>query len=88
MKVVGIQEKKGNYQGTEYHNYLIHCLKDDEEAIGQISEVVKVKFVKAKEVFGRVMSADDFNALIGKEIRCYFDCYGVTTEIRVIKSNN
>ena len=85
MKVVGIQEKKGNYQGTDYHNYLIHCLKDDEEALGQISEVVKVKYAKAKEVFGRVMSAHDLNELIGKEIRCYYDRYGAATEIRVIK---
>lgn len=85
MKVVGIQEKKGNYNGIAYHNYLLHCLKSDGEALGEISEVVKVKVANSKEVFGTAVDVTFLNSLIGKEIRCYYDKFGVATEIRVLK---
>lgn len=84
MKVVGIQEKSGNYQGSDYHNYLLHCLKDDDNALGQVSEIIKIKFANVKEVFGKPMSLDDFNGLIGQEIRCYYNRFGQATEIRVV----
>lgn len=84
MQVVGIQEKKGNYNGVAYHNYLIHCLKDDGESLGQISEVVKVKASKSKEVFGKTVDITDLDDFIGKEIRCYYDKFGSATEIRVV----
>ena len=87
MTVVGIQEKKGEYNGNAYHNYLIHCLKDDDNALGQVPETVKVKFASVKEVFGKVMSIADFDALIGCEIRAYYDKFGNATEVRVIESS-
>lgn len=85
MKVVGIDEKKGNYNGVNYHNYLIHCLKVDARALGEISEVVKVKVANSKEVFGTVVDSTYLQSLIGKEIRCYYDKFGVATEVRVLK---
>lgn len=88
MKVVGIAEKKGEYQGTAYHNYMIHCLKDDDEALGQISEVLKVKVAKVKEVFGRPMEYYDLDDLIGAEIRCYYDKFGAPSEIRVVEKSD
>lgn len=85
MKVVGIQEKKGNYNGINYDNYLLHCLKNDAQAIGEISEVVKVKVANSKEVFGTVVDETYRRSLVGKEIRCYYDKFGVVTEVRVLK---
>ena len=87
MTVVGIQEKSGEYNGTKYHNYLIHCLKDDDSALGQISEVLKVKVPKVKEIFGKSMDYDDLNDLIGEEIRCYYDKFGSPSEIRVVEKS-
>lgn len=83
MTVVGIQEKKGNYQGNDYHNYLIHCLKDDGDALGQVTEVLKVKVAKSKEVFGKTVDITDLDELIGKDIRCHYDRYGAVSEILV-----
>ena len=87
MVVVGIQEKKGEYNGITYHNYLIHCLKDDDNALGQISEVIKVKVSKVKEIFGRAMEYSDLDDLIGEEIRCYYDRHGNASEIRVVEKS-
>lgn len=84
MVVVGIQEKKGEYNGNAYHNYLIHCLKDDDNALGQISEVIKVKRSNSKEIFGRKMDYSDLDDLIGEEIRCHYDRYGNASEILVV----
>lgn len=87
MTVVGIQEKKGEYNGNAYHNYLIHCLKDDDNALGQVSEIVKVKFASVKEVFGKPMSLPELDSLIGEDIRCYYDKFGNATEIRVVEKS-
>lgn len=83
MKLVGVQEKKGNYNGINYHNYLLHCLKVDGESLGEISEVVKVKVANAREVFGTAVDITYLDSLIGKDIRCYYDKFGVSSEIRV-----
>lgn len=88
MVVVGIQEKSGNYNGNDYHNYLLHCLKDDDNALGQISEVLKVKVSKTKEVFGKTMELEDLDDLIGTEIRAYYDRYGQVSEIRIFEKSD
>lgn len=85
MKVVGVQEKSGEYQGQKYHNYLTHCLKEDDNALGVISEIVKLKYAKVSEVFGHPMNPEDWQSLISKDIRCYFDKFGQTEEIRIIE---
>lgn len=85
MTVVGVQEKKGNYQGNDYHNYLIHCLKDDGEAFGQVTEVLKVKAAKSKEVFGKTVDFADLDDYVGKEIQCHYDRYGSVSVINVIE---
>jgi len=88
MTVVGIQEKKGEYNGNAYHNYLIHCLKDDDNALGQISEVLKVKVAKVKEIFGKPMGLEDLDSIIGEDIRCYYDKFGSPSEIRVVEKSD
>lgn len=85
MTVVGIQEKKGEYNGNAYHNYLLHCLKVDDNSLGQISEIVKVKASNMREVFGRPMDLPELDALIGEEIRCYYDKFGNASEIRLVE---
>jgi len=85
MRVVGVQQRSGEYQGNKYDNFLIHCLKEDDDCLGEISEIVKVKASKVKEIFGRQMQPEDWQNLIGKEIRQYCDKYGQTIEVRVVE---
>lgn len=88
MKVLGVVEKKGNYQNTDYHNVMIHCSVKDEKAIGVVTEVIKVKFTDVSEVFGQVMSNADWQKLIGKEVKASYDKYGRCSDIRVIEPKN
>jgi hypothetical protein len=83
MVVVGIQEKQGEYNGIKYHNYMLHCLKDDDNALGQVSEVLKVKVANFKEIFGCPFSIDYLNSIIGCEIRAHYDRNGNVSEIIV-----
>ncbi|MCM1228210.1 MAG: hypothetical protein NC320_12480 [Clostridium sp.] len=82
MQVLGIAEKMGKYEGNEYHNIMIHCCKENENAYGQITEVVKVKFANVREVFGKVMSASDWQRLVGKTIFVSYDRYGVVQNVQ------
>lgn len=84
MKVIGVQFKKGNYQGTDYHNVLLHCTKKDGEAFGELTELVKVKFSEVQEVFGKALSSADWQNLIGKSIEYYCDKFGKVLKVNVI----
>lgn len=76
MKVLGFAEKKGVFQGNEYHNVYMHCLKDDDEAIGQITEVVKLKARNLDDIFGQHFTIDGLFNIVGAEISLYYDKYG------------
>lgn len=84
MKVIGITEKKGDYEGREYHNVMIHCTKEDDSAFGQLSEVIKVKYSNVIEVFGKPMSAADWQQLIGKKVFVSYNRYGVVQDVTVM----
>ena len=86
MKVVGVKAKSGTYEGTAYNNVYLHCLKDDENAEGQVCEVVKVKFSKLAEVFGtNPMTYEDVCALIGMDINVlYADKYNNVGMITIL----
>ena len=76
--VVGIVHSSGEYNGRQYDNYNLHCLRDARPEYsneqGQITEVVKIK-------------ASDFskyNISLGDEIKVYYDRFGRIDEIRVL----
>lgn len=87
MKVIGITEKSGDYQGREYHNIMIHCTKESDDSYGLITEVVKVKFSNVREVFGKAMSASDWQNLVDKTVFVNYNRYGVVQSVMIDNSN-
>lgn len=83
MVVLGVQEKRGQYQGNDYHNVMLHCSKEDSDCYGVITEVIKVKFSNVSEVFGKVMSASDWSNLIGCSIIANYNRFGNIEHISV-----
>ncbi len=76
MKIYGVKEAKGTYEGTAYHNVNLHCLDDDENANGKVCCVVKIKHAKLADVFGdNSMNLAKLVTLIGKDISVYYDQY-------------
>lgn len=85
MKVIGIQERSGEYQGNKYHNVMIHCTKESDDSYGEITEVIKVKFSNVREVFGKAMSSADWQNLISKNIFVNYDRYGVVQFVQIVE---
>lgn len=73
LKVVGLIERKGNYQGNDYHNVILHCTKEDSNAIGELTEVVKLRHGRLSEIFGKQTNLTDLVDLIGQTIYVYYD---------------
>ena len=88
LNVVGVMEKKGNYQGVDYHNVMIHCINDNPatNCFGQTTETLKIKFALVKEVFGKAMSSADWQNLIGEAIKVTYNRFGNVDEVRIIES--
>lgn len=84
-KVVGVSERKGNYQGVDYHNVYLHITRDAENGFGLIAEQIKIKFANVPNVFGKAMSAADWQNLLGHEISCAYNRFGNVEAVRVIK---
>lgn len=84
LTVIGVQQKTGTYQGVTYDNYVLHCTREDENAFGVVSEQVKIKSKSVSDVFGSSMSNADWNELIGKKVRVFYNKYGNADEVRII----
>lgn len=86
IKVVGVSERSGNYQGFDYHNVYIHVNREDNNAFGVIAEQIKIKFAQVPNVFGKAMSAADWQALVGKDISVSYNRFGNCEAINIIKT--
>lgn len=76
MKIYGIKEAKGNYQGADFHNVNLHCLDDDDNATGSVCCIVKCKVSKLCDIFGDdSITVDKLQSFIGSDISVYYDQY-------------
>lgn len=87
MKVIGVVQKKGNYNGVDYDNFVLHCTKKDSNAFGELTELVKVKNSDVEEVFKKPMRDLDWDNLIGKEIEYFCDKFGKVLRVNIIHPN-
>lgn len=86
MKVIGIQEKAGKYEGRDYHNFILHCtyVANGNGSLGELTELIKVKAVDVLEVFNKPMTSTDWGNLIGKNVKYFCDKYGKVVDVRLI----
>lgn len=84
LTVIGVQQKKGTYQGVAYDNYFLHCTREDENAFGVVSEQIKVKSLSVPDIFGFSMTNSDWDELIGKNICVFYNKYGNVDEVRIM----
>lgn len=78
LKVVGVVHARGNFNGQEYDNYNLHCVRPADEhnknEDGEITEIVKVK----ASLFS------DYDINIGDSIDVAYDKYGRIKDIAII----
>lgn len=77
MKVIGIQQKTGTYEGRPYDNYVLYCTQDSSrdgvKVIAGTCPDVSLK-VKASVLYESI-PAEKVAALLGHDINCYYDQY-------------
>ncbi len=76
LNVIGIVHASGTYNGQNYDNYNLHCVREaaNDNEDGNITEIVKVK----ASIF------DECSVSIGDSIDVAYDKYGRIKSIDVI----
>lgn len=73
-EIVGIQQKRGEYEGRPYDNTLLHVLSTNVNIIGKKVDTIKVKTAVFQGLLKDCGCASD--GLIGKSADISFDRYG------------
>ena len=75
MKIIGVEEKSGNFQGNDYHNIVFHCTEPfkSEKGTGLRTESIKVKYVIISENLGKPLTAKEIAAFAGQDANFYYD---------------
>ena len=86
MKIVGIVQKKGTYEGFDYNNLVLHCTYEDAngKTVGVLTCMHKIKVNRLPEIFGKKMSDSDIQSLVGKSIEVYYDQWRNVEKIIVL----
>lgn len=92
LKIIGIQRKKGTYEGNDYDNIMLHCTEttpyesaSSKLLAGYTVERVKVKAHQVNQVFGGLVGCDqDLIALVGSCISVSYDRFQNPVNIRIV----
>lgn len=97
MKVIGIVNSQGDYQGRPYHNLVFHVSYENTNAnkdvCGSLTDTVKVRFADLNEMFGlgfadpadvEKLHAEDFSDYIGKEIDVAYNKFGAVQSVNIV----
>lgn len=86
MKVMGVKESKGTYEGYDYYNFKLHCLEPIEPTKGQGHEcvVVKVPHLVFSDFVQRA-AGGNISKVLGLEVDVIYDRYGKVTRVSAVK---
>lgn len=98
MKVVGIINSSGDYQGRRYHNLVLHVTYKDtngnKDIKGLLTDTVKVRYADLNTVFSMGLAdpsdverlgTDTFAYLLGSEIEVAYNKFGAVQYINVLE---
>ena len=86
MILVGVAEKKGEYQGMPYHNFTFHFTEPftTEGSLGRQTGTLKVKFSNLADVFGGTSpSSSDLANALNKPIEVAYNRFGYPIAIKL-----
>lgn len=85
FEIVGIQQKRGEYQGRTYDNTIIHTLGSHVGVIGKQAGTVKMKTAVFQGILSNCKCTPD--GLIGKIADITFDRYGNLEYFELLSSS-
>lgn len=74
--VIGYQRKQGNYQGYDYDNYVISCVRPADKQRGEDGQIVEILKIKAR--FLQALPE------LGTEIEPIYNSYGNCVGFNVV----
>ena len=89
MKIIGVNESVGVYEGSPYDNAVFHGTEAYEQGkgTGLKSHKVKVKQKILTELYGKRLPEKELAAFIGKEVEFFYDEYKNVAFLQVIENN-
>lgn len=101
MKILGIVNSQGDFNGNKYHNLVLHCsykeTNERKDCCGELTDVVKLRFSDLNAFFSmgladpsevERMSAANFDFLLGEEIEVSYNKFGAVQGIKVLDSKD
>lgn len=101
MKIVGIVNSQGEYQGNRYHNLVLHCTYKEEnekiDCIGIKTDFIKLRYSDLNSLFSmgladnrdtESLTAAKFDFLLGEEIEVNYNKFGAVQSIKVLSSKD
>ena len=87
MKVIGVTDSSGNYQGNDYHNIIFHCTEpfDNDKSTGLRTESFKVKYTIIAEIIGKPLTSKEFAAFVGQEVNFYYDKFNHVNLVQFVQ---
>lgn len=99
MKVIGIVNSSGEFQGRKYHNLVLHCNYPDDngnrDSCGELTDTVKLRFSDLNSIFAmgfadpadvEKLHAEDFAHLLNKQIEVAYNKFGAVQAVKVLDS--
>lgn len=90
MKIIGIEEKIGEFDNKPYHNVNFHCAEEfnNERSNGLRVSTTKVKYDALTESFDRTLTTSEILSLVGQDVDFYYDKYKNVSIVNIIESKS
>lgn len=97
MKILGVVNSQGDFNGNKYHNLVLHCsykeVNERIDCIGERVDTVKLRYSDLNALFSMgladpsdvdKLNASNFDYLIGKEIEVGYNKFGAVQSVKVL----
>lgn len=101
MKIIGIVNSMGDYQGNKYHNLVLHVSYKDtnerKDCQGLMTDKLKLRYSDLNDLLSlgladpadvQKMTSETFNYLLGKEIEVAYNKFGGIQSLKVLDTND
>lgn len=88
IKILGIEERFGEFENKPYHNVYFHCGEEfkNEKSKGFNVSMVKVRYDTLTKSFEKELTTSEILSLVGKDVEFYYDKYKNVTFANVFDS--
>jgi len=88
MKIIGIEERFGEFENKPYHNINFHCAEEfvNEKSKGLNVSKIKVRYDVLTDSFDKALTTTEVLSLVGKDVEFYYDKYKNVSIVNVFDS--